>query len=44
MKYGCSINKAEGVKPIYSFPTFQNGKLTVVENSLCICAICICAN
>ena len=39
-----TCNQVEGVKPIYSFPTFQNGKLTVVENSLCICAICICAN
>ena len=29
-----TCNQLEGVKPVYYFPTFQNGALTVAENSL----------
>ena len=29
-----TCDQLEGVKPIYSFPAFQNGEFTVAENSL----------
>ena len=29
-----TCEQLEGVKPIYSFPTFQNGEFTVAEDSL----------
>ena len=29
-----TCDQLEGIKPIYSFPTLQNGEFTVVENSL----------